>query len=96
MHVSLTKIKKVLSDCAFDPRKDSLMRPVVENVANYPDYAVMKAIELLREHQQQSPRVGAITEGTDFEIVDGQLRYQAMLDGKLEQAIQLLALRLAQ
>lgn len=83
MLISLTKIKKTLNNCAFDPRKNVLMRPVVENVENYPDYAIMKAIELLREHQQ-------LINSGDYEDSHPDLT------NKLKQAIQLLALRLAQ
>lgn len=75
--LSKTKIKQTLASCGFDPRNDVLMRPVVENIEQLPDYAVMKAVEILRSYQ------------TAYATSDDVQRSQ------LEQAIQLLAIRLA-
>lgn len=93
MRISLTKLKKTLSNCAFDPRKDILMKPVVENIENYPDYAVMKSIERLREYQELSKQF--LKDAKPGELIDGSFRFEAESISILQEVIGLLALRIA-
>lgn len=77
--VSLTKIRNILKDCVFDPKKASTMQPVIELIIENPDYAINKAIEMLKSIKYYSNEPSAT--GAKIAII--------------QHTIQVLALRLA-
>lgn len=51
MSVNKSQVRKVLSNCVFNPREPGFLKPIVDTVNEHPGYALMRAKELISEYQ---------------------------------------------
>ena len=51
MFVNKKQIRQVLNLCVFNPKDAGFLKPLVETIQDNPDYALLRAKELIGEYQ---------------------------------------------